>query len=131
GFINNLQQELLKSGQHIPGFELEDAEDLVQTAHILASSEYSLKKLSPDFLKPLELSTAQMIPLNEGKVPAIIFEVESDVDTTLELELRISEKTGNYTPDVTLEKQTISVHSGRNTIKVEFSAQINEEGYAF
>ncbi len=131
GFIKNLQQELLKSGQHIPGFELEDDKDLVPSAAISVSSEYVLEELSSDFQKSLELSTAQMLPLNEGKVPRLIFYAESDVDTTLEIELRISGKTGNYTPDMILEKQTLSIHPGRNCLHADFSSIIAEGAYAF
>jgi len=131
GFIKDLQDELLRSGQHIPGFELEDVEDLVQTADLSVSSEYKLDSLSSDFLKPLDLSSAQMIPLREGQVPTIIFKAESGANTILDVELRISGKTGNYTPDVTLEKKSISINSGENNIELGFSSKITEEAYAF
>lgn len=131
GFIKDLQDELLKSGQHIPGFELEDDKDLVQSAAISVSSEYVLQELSADFQKSLELSTAQMLPLNEGKVPRVIFNVASEANTTLEVELRISGKTGNYTPDVTLEKQTLTIEAGSNRLQIDFSSIIKESAYAF
>lgn len=131
GFIKDLQQELLRSGQHIPGFELEDNKDLVQSAVISASSEYFLQELSADFQKTLTLSTSQMLPLDKGKVPRIIFDVESETDTTLDIELRISGKTGNYTPDVILEKQTLTIHPGRNCLHIDFSSIIKESAYAF
>jgi hypothetical protein len=129
--IRDLQQELLKSGQHIPGFELVDEADLVQTAAISASSELRLKELSSDFTKPLEISMAQMLPLSPGKVPQIIFHAESKTDTSLEIELRISSKIENYTPDITLEAQTLAIHPGRNCLHANFSSIIKEGCYAF
>ena len=129
--IGQLQDELLKSGQHIPGYALKDAADLVQTAKLSASSEYVLDELPSELLKSLEIATAQMLPLNEGKVPQVIFHAEADEATELEVELRISGKAANYTPDVILEKQTLAIQPGRNCLHVDFSAQLAETAYAF
>lgn len=130
-FIKILQNELLKSGQHIPGLELQDDSDLVQIAKLSVSSEYQLEELTPAFDKPLALSVAQMLPLNEGKVPRITFSVESETDTTLELELRTSKKPGNYTPDLSLEKQTLAIKRGQSFLTVAFATEIKEVAYAF
>lgn len=131
GYIKDLQQELLKSGQHIPGFELEDKDDLVQNANIKTSSELVLHQLSADFEKPLDLSVAQLLPLTEGKAPEITIQVEATQATQLEIELRISEKTGNYTPDVSLEKQTIVLQAGKTEQKIAFTTAIPEASYVF
>lgn len=48
----NLQCELLKTGQHIPGIPLHDADDLAQKATLDVSSEFVLTHLPPD--GPLE-----------------------------------------------------------------------------
>jgi hypothetical protein len=72
-----------------------------------------------------------MLPLNEGKVPQVIFHAEADEATELEVELRISGKSANYTPDVILEKQTLAIQPGRNCLHVDFSAQLTETAYAF
>lgn len=130
-FIKILQHELLKSGQHIPDFELKEDSDLVQTAKLTVSSEYQLEDLTPDFIKPLEISVAQMLPLDEGEVPQIVFHVESETDTELEVELRISGRTGNYTPDVSLEKQTLIIKPGRNCLSLSFSSKIKSAAYVF
>ena len=131
GFISQLQNELLKTGQHIPGYELQDNKDLVQQANITASSEYVLEELPSGLIKPLDVSAAQLLPLNEGKVPRIIFHAESDTHTELEIELRISGKTGNYTPDLILEKQTLTIKPGSNCLHADFSAILTEGAYAF
>lgn len=131
GFIGDLQQELLKSGQHIPGFELREKDDLVQQADIVPSSVFELKEFSADFAKPLELSVAQMLPLVKGKIPEIELKAEVDRDTTLDMELRISSKTGNHTPDVVLEKKSLSLQEGENVLSVAFAVEMPENAYAF
>jgi len=130
-FMDTLQKELLKSGQHIPGFELTDQEDLVQSAEISASSEYVLNELPMGILKNLDVSMAQMLPLDKGKAPQVVFHAESEVHTTLEVELRVSGKSGNYTPDVVLEKQVLTIVPGRNCLSMEFAATLTEDAYAF
>jgi hypothetical protein len=129
--MKDLQKELLKSGQHIPGFELADQEDLVQSAQITASSEYVLNELPSGMLKSLDVSMAQMLPLNQGTLPTVTFYVESTVHTTLDVELRISEQSGNYTPEVVLEQQILAIVPGRNRLRLEFSATLTEDAYAF
>jgi hypothetical protein len=129
--IVDLQQELLKSGQHIPGFELLDEKDHVQNAVISASSEYKLHELPSNFTKSLEISTAQMLPLIEGNIPSIIFYAESKTETFLNIELRISSKVDNYTPDIILETKSLDIHSGRNCLEINFSSVIQEGTYAF
>jgi hypothetical protein len=129
--MGTLQKELLKSGQHIPGLELKDEEDLVQSAEVSASSEYVLNELPAGLLKNLDVSMGQMLPLDKGKVPKIAFYAESDVDTTLEIELRISGISGNYTPDVILESKVLEIKKGKNELAVEFISTLEEDAYVF
>lgn len=131
GYIRGLQDELLKSGQHIPGLELEDEADLVQQANITASSELVLSSFTADFEKTLELSVAQLLPISKGKVPEITIQVEAEQPTNLEVELRISEKAANYTPEVILEKQTLHLKKGKSEQSISFTAEIPEDCYAF
>ncbi len=44
----------------------------------------------------------------------------ADAPTELEIELRISSKATNHTPDIILEKRTISLQKGRNCVHLEF-----------
>lgn len=131
GFIKELQNELLISGQHIPGYTAKDETDLVQSAIISASSEYVLTELPSNLQKSLNVSMAQMLPLEKGKVPHLIFYAESKAETELEVELRISGRFGSYTPDVTLEKQKLKIHQGHNCLHLSFSAVIPESVYVF
>lgn len=131
-YIAHLQQRLLKTGQYIPGLALADREDLVQKATVTASSELLLQELPENnMLKPLTLSVAQMVPLKKGKIEPFVFHAQSAVNTTLQVELRISSKAFNHTPDITVAAQVLDIHPGRNCMQVKFDAVMEEPAYAF
>lgn len=131
GFVPDLQNELLKAGQHIPKFVLQDDTDLVQRATLRASSSFELASFDADFALPIDTAVAQMLPLEAGRVPDITVEVDVKEDTNLQVELRSSSRTGNYTPDVTLETQTIPLQEGRQKVKLSFLATMQEQAYTF
>src|SRR5690606_19858347 len=108
-----------------------DGEDLVQNAQLSASSSFELGILKADFALPIDTAVAQMLPLETGKVPDITVEADVREDTELRVELRMSSRTGNYTPDVTLETKCIPLEKGKRTIKLSFSATMPERAYAF
>lgn len=124
-FIQLLQQELLKSGQHIPNLRLQDPQDLVQSARISASSELQLAELLPaGEAEPMPFSLAQMVPLQFGaNQPPLQFVIHpyADTATELEIELRVSSKVDNHTPDVILAKQVIALQPGRNCVPLSFA----------
>lgn len=130
-YLSSLQQELLKTGHHIPGIALNDPKDLVQSAQLSASSEYALKTLPLDFLKNLDVSTAQMLPLQQGEKLQLSFCTEAEENTMLQIELRISSKIENYTPDVILEQQTLNLKKGKSISTVAFEAVNPATSYAF
>jgi hypothetical protein len=130
--IKHLQLELLKTGHHIPEVVLHDAQDLVQQATITASSELVLRELpESDIVKPLEASVAQMVPLKKGKVESFVFYVDAEEATLLEMELRVSSKSSNHTPDVVVDSKVLSVNAGSNTVHVSFDPVMENETYAF
>src|SRR5690606_17238482 len=129
GFIPDLQRELLKTGQHIPDLELQDDADLVQQADIVTSSVFELRELRADLLKPLDISAAQMLPLEQQKIPAFRVKAQAEKDTVLQVELRVSEKIGNYTPDVVVETQSIPVKAGENEVLLKFSTAMPQQAY--
>lgn len=132
GHIVALQQRLLKTGQYVPGLVLEDNSDLVQSATIKTSSELVLTGFpGKPLLKPLTVSVAQMLPLPKGAIAPVIFHAEASADTELQVELRISSKPGNYTPEVILATQTVSLHPGRNCVELRFNAVMENAAYAF
>ncbi|WP_423735891.1 FAD-dependent oxidoreductase [Chitinophaga caseinilytica] len=132
GYTNALQQRLLQFGQYIPGLRFAAPADLARQATVSASSELVLKEFpGKAILKPLEVSVAQMVPLQAGKVPVMAFHAEASAHTTLDVELRISGKSGNHTPDVTLARLSLALQPGRNCLQLPFDAQLEEAAYAF
>ena len=130
--VASLQQELLKTGHHIPGLRLRDDQDLIQQATLTASSEFVLTELPADGpLVTLAQSAAQMLPLPAGPVPHLTAWAVADQDTTLTVELRRSSKVDNHTPDVTLQTLTIPLRKGKQVFELNFEASINEPCYVF
>lgn len=130
--MRELQRELLKAGQHIPGIKLQDDDDLVQQAKLSTSSEFVLSELPPDGpLLPLTSSAAQMLPLPIGPVPQMTAFVTADRETTLTIELRCSSKPFNHTPDVTLETLNIPIRKGKQELNLPFTSQLSEPQYVF
>ena len=80
----------------------------------------------------MDESVAQMIPLHKGdrlgKVKVGLFVSE---ETLLEVELRVSSKPFNHTPDVTLETKTVSLCQGKQQLELTFEAVMPEEQYVF
>ncbi|GEP94402.1 FAD-dependent oxidoreductase [Chitinophaga cymbidii] len=132
GLVHSLQQRLLRTGHYIPGVHAQDEKDLVKSATITASSELVFTEFTGTPLKkPLDVAVAQMIPLQPGKIGPLTFHADATEATTLEVELRISSKAANHTPDVTLARQTLPIHPGRNCLQLNFDAEIQESAYAF
>ena len=127
-----LQQSLLHTGQHIPGIHLDDSNDLVQQATITASSELQLAQLEEtDLWQNLDLSVAQMLPVNEGTIPTISFHADAGEATTLRAELRLCSRTGSFTPDNTIESFELPLTSGRNCVQLQSGFQIKTPQYLF
>ncbi|MEZ0483087.1 FAD-dependent oxidoreductase [Fibrella aquatica] len=130
--LKALQQALLKTGQHIPGFRLHDERDLTHQATLSVSSELVLTELPPDGpMFALRHSAAQMLPLTAGRVPQLTFWVVAAQNTTLTVELRVSSKPQNHTPDQTLNRREISLSKGKQPIRLTFSETMPYDGYAF
>ncbi|GAA6258445.1 hypothetical protein F070042J6_42970 [Bacteroides sp. f07] len=133
GRVPELQAKLSRMGQYIPDMAIKDEENLVAKATLSASSEYRFKGFPADGgMQVLDESVAQMIPLHKGDVLGMVKVglAVSEV-TELEVELRVSSKPFNHTPDVTLEAKTVSLCQGRQQLELTFEAVIPEEQYAF
>lgn len=132
GYIKSLQQELMKNGQHIPGFSWKSDEDLVHHAIIAASSELLLQELpEQDIVHVLDPGVAQLLPLEAGALPEFTVHADADKSTTLRIELAISGKAGNFTPDVALEQKDINLVPGRNCIRLSFEYSMKNMSYVF
>jgi hypothetical protein len=131
--MKQLQQELIRAGQFIPGVALEDANDLARTARISASSELKLSSLAPSGeTLPLTFSWAMMLPVQPGPMPAVEFLLDASASTTLRAELRVSSKRDNHTPDVTLATQEIQLRPGSHIkLPLLFHQLMDVPRYAF
>jgi FAD dependent oxidoreductase len=128
-----LQKELLKTGHFLPNWCLKDEKDLVQTAKITASSALSLAEIPEDGgLQPLSISVAQMMPVNAGQVLNTIVHAYGLEETTLEIELRISQTENNHTPEVILSKKSIPLKKGRNCLQISWeNVVVDTPQYAY
>jgi hypothetical protein len=130
--IGSLQQALLRTGHHIPGFRLTEGLDLLTSADIKASSRLVLHTLPADGpLLPLSRSAAQMLPLTAGRIPTLDAWVTADEDTDLTIQFRCSSKPENHTPDVVLAEQRIELKKGSHEISLDFEAEMPAAGYGF
>lgn len=130
--LNQLQQRLIASGQHIPGFALNDTDDIAREATYTASSELQLSELPEEgLLKALDPAVGQMLPLPQGRVPQFTVHAQSDKVTTLEVELRICSRADSYTPDVVVKAKQVPITAGRNCIKLDFETELSSAQYAF
>lgn len=131
-WLKTLQTELMKTGQHIPGFQLYDAQNLMHQARLSASSELVLSELPPDGpLLSLHHSAAQMLPLIPGPIPKLTVWVSANEDTTLTVELRRSSRPDNHTPDITLETKQIALRAGKQSVSLHFDTQMTNTTYGF
>jgi len=130
--LKSLQQALNLTGQSIPRIPIDRAQNLVDSAHIEASSTLSLRQIPFDGLwYQLDFSVAQMLPLN----PLINYEFEVELDvlqpTLLNIELRYAEKAGNYTPDCTAEKWEYTLQTGTQRLRISPNTLLLSQQYIF
>lgn len=126
------QKLLIKNGVYLPQTDVEISSNLLQEAEISVSSELLLNEIPFDGeWRSLSQSTAQMLPLKKGKVPEITVKLRTSEPTTQRVELRISSKFFNHTPDVTLEAIDLDLNSGEHTRTLSFKAEIPQTCYAF
>ncbi len=132
-YIQQLQRELLRRGQYIPTVRLDDPDDLARTARITASSAFQLSTLPADGpVVALENSWAQMLPVVPGPMPKMTLLLDIAEPTTVQVELRTSDRPENYTPDRILETRSFDLQAGRaQPITVAFNTAINTARYVF
>ncbi len=131
--MRDLQRELMRAGQYIPGMRLEDPDDLARSATLRASSELVLRGLPADGdTLPLDRPAALLVPVPAGPVPEFTFTVDADEDTSARVELRTSLKPGNHSPDVILESVSVPVDAGKGRpVRVRFDTALGEARYVF
>ncbi len=131
-YLAELQRELIKRGQYIPGVALNDPADLAPKAKLTATTTLALASLpASGKYRRLDASWAMMIPVIPGPAPRVTYQVRASAATTVRVELRLSSKPGNHTPDTTLATRKIAIQSGDSTIELAFDATIENREYAF
>lgn len=129
--IKELQRALIATGQYIPQLKLNDFGGKLTTAKLEVSSELALQHLNPngDFFK-LDYPVAILLPLY-GKVPQMKLKVKSSEATSIEVQIRTSLKSFNFTPDAMLFQKTYSLTAGEQNLEIEFNEIGVEKGYYF
>jgi len=129
--VKELQRQLINSGQYIPKLKLNGFGGKLKNAEINVSSELSLKELKHNgmFFR-LNYPSAMLLPL-KGRVHIIQLLVRSKEDTSLSVEIRTSIKSENFTPDVTIFKNSYLIKKGEQFINVDFSNIGVDKGYYF
>ena len=133
GRVEELQRELLRAGQYIPGVPLKDPDDLACKAEITASSRFVLDKLPVSGeTQPLDAPRGMLLPVPAGLMPAVTLRVDVSAPATVEAELRVSSKLGNLTPDVVLRRQSVPLAAGRDQeLRLAFNEHISQPQYVF
>lgn len=131
--ITELQRNLLRAGQFIPGVALVDSEDLARRAAIAASSELKLGRIkSCGETRRLDEAWAMMLPVQSGRLPHITLTADVQAATTLVAELRISSKPDNHTPDVSLKTLSVPLTVGQEkNVPLDFDVDIDQPRYVF
>ncbi len=131
GYMGKLQQNLLASGQYIPGVYLKDKNDLVHSAKIAASSRLAFSGFDDAGLwKPLTMATGQLIPLEKGKVPVFSIPCRSFAKESLSCELWLSSRKASFTPDILLASKELNIE-GEGYAELDFDAYMEKKGYVF
>jgi hypothetical protein len=129
--LKELRRELVRKGQFIPGYALEDQEDLARRALAAATSSMPLGELTPDGpWQKLDAPLAQMLPLGPGRVPAVTFTVRAAKDTTLKFELLTGRKPGDHTPDVAIAIAETEMKAGEGKATARFDAVVDRPCFA-
>lgn len=130
--IKLLQLNLIKQGTYLPQSVIQYEDNLLKEADIRVSSELQLSEIPFNGpWKSLNQSAAQMLPVTAGKMPEIGVRMKAAKEVKQTVELRISSKPFNHTPDITLETIVLDLKEGENEVVLSFTVTISATCYAF
>lgn len=131
--MKQLQQQLLASGQHIPGVRAKDPADRAQHATLTASSTLQLARLpSSGEISDPAIPCALLFPVSPGVVPTITLYARTQRSTRLRAELWSSSRPGNTTPDVHHGSIEMNVEQGDEVaIPLMFGASFDTFTHVF
>jgi hypothetical protein len=128
--IKFLQFSLNETGQSVIGVPLRNDEYISNSAVITASSTLSIDEIpfNGQWIQ-LNESAGQLLPFRKDGRHGFTCLVKSDKITVLRVELRISSKKANYTPDVIVEKKEVAIEPGEQYIELDFEQPIPDNQY--
>ncbi|MCU0794890.1 MAG: FAD-dependent oxidoreductase [Akkermansiaceae bacterium] len=130
--LRELQLRLQRDGQFLPGRVIDDSADLARQAAASASSSCVLRELTPNKAwVRLDSSWAMLVPLTAGTRPTVSFEINAEQTGVLRVELRRSEKAGNFTPEVLVEALDIPFSEGESRLGAAFAKGVDRDAYYF
>ncbi|UZJ44533.1 FAD-dependent oxidoreductase [Marinimicrobium sp. C6131] len=125
-----LHSRLNEMGHYIPGVPYVQDDNLASSARLEASSELVLEEIPKgSSWVSLGVSAAQWLPMNGGTVYAVRSYIRSTGENRLKVQLRVSSKRENFTPDVVLEEADVVVEPGEQEILIKFSKAVPEDQY--
>ena len=131
--VERLRADLARAGQFIPGYRLEDPQDLVQEAEISASSSLLFGELPAD--GPLQLlgrPWAVLLPVSAGRLPQFTFKLDVDEPTQLQTQLRTGIAPESFTPEVIHATRTFDLAAGTDQmLQIDFDLSFESDRYAF
>jgi hypothetical protein len=130
--IGELQSYLAKKGHFIPDVESTDNDNLINHATIETSSVLQLSSLQGNGeWNILDESIAQLLPIKSGKIPDLKLSILGMKDTEIDVEIRLSSKIGNFTPDVSIVKESYKVFTGSNELVIGSDYELDVDQYVF
>jgi len=130
--LHEFQQRLLHIGHYIPGIQIDQTSNLLSKASVSASSSLTLSELPHDGgWEKLIHGKAQMLPSTGRALPEFFLKVRAEKETDLHLQLRISSKPGNHTPDTLLEEKLVSLRKGVQDVQIGFETRVKRGRYIF
>ncbi|MBE8168821.1 MAG: FAD-dependent oxidoreductase [Shewanella sp.] len=130
--ITQLQHNLNETGHFIPHVPMVSNRNLASTACITATSELALSSISfSGEYRSLTTSSAQVLPLEANTHYQVKVPVKVTQTTDLIVQLRVSDKAENYTPNEILEEQVFNLQPGEQSLKIEFNKAPVHDQYCF
>jgi hypothetical protein len=127
-----LQKNLLRTGQFIPGVTARDESDKALRAVKSASSSLKLAILRPNgTYASLHTQCAMLLPLPKGAVPEFKVSLQSDKATVIQAELWGVSHKGNATPDLMLGTAQATIAAGRTEAAFRFDVTLPEDSHVF
>jgi hypothetical protein len=130
--MRELQQELLRAGQFIPGVHADDVADKARSATVTATSVLELRELKASGeWTALDKPMALLLPVRAGRVPVVTVSLRSERKVAVGAALWASARSGNTTPDVFLAATELTLSAGVQEAELAFDAVVHAPQHVF